>query len=314
MSRADADVLAQQGLTLLEATQFAQAEACFLRACEVFPSHDIAWKGLGNARYQLGRYLEAARAFDQAIGLRPNSATALWGGALAHAESGNREIARNYLLQTLALQPSWAVMLAQTPKLATLLTLSMVAKVAFREQFGGFATKLYECGGAHAFKIEVGGVQGAPVEGETTFFTMGMCDHPWPDPRQPRIELITTAPVGAAPDAYGIVLANATAYCMAHNYFPYWGTVIPEVANGVDVRNAPFASTFRHGYIMQARDWRLPVPLDKGPPAIMVYQLVLVSTAEAEFIERNGEKVFAALVESHQPVFANPRRAQMVQG
>jgi hypothetical protein len=44
-------------------------------------------------------------AFDRAIGLRPESATALWGGAVAHAEIGNKVVAQNYLRRWVTLHP-----------------------------------------------------------------------------------------------------------------------------------------------------------------------------------------------------------------
>ena len=69
-------------------------------------------------------YLGKSDAFDQAIGLRPDSATALWGGALAHAEIGNKVIARDYLRRTIALQPSWADMALNVPALASFLQVS----------------------------------------------------------------------------------------------------------------------------------------------------------------------------------------------
>ena len=82
MSQAAADQLAAEGHALFEEQRYAEAAARFERAATIFPSHHPAWKGLGHALLCLGRTHEAARAFDRAIGLRPDSATALWGGAL----------------------------------------------------------------------------------------------------------------------------------------------------------------------------------------------------------------------------------------
>ncbi len=81
-------------------------------------------------------------AFDQAIGLRPDSATALWGGALAHSEIGNKVIAQNYLRRTLVLQPTWFAMALTVPQLVPLLQISTRAadllKVA---AFGPFSRR-----------------------------------------------------------------------------------------------------------------------------------------------------------------------------
>src|SRR5690242_13850247 len=104
MSQAAADQLVSEGNDLFRAEQFAEAVTRFERAVNVFPHHALGWRGLGHALLCLGKPHEAARAFDQAIGLAPASATALWGGALAHAEVGNKVIAKDYLKRTLALQ------------------------------------------------------------------------------------------------------------------------------------------------------------------------------------------------------------------
>src|SRR6266478_2696432 len=110
MSQAAADALVSEGHELFRVEQFGEAAQRFQRAVAVFPQHAIGWKGLGHALLCMGKPHEAARAFDQAIGLRPDSATALWGGALAHAEVGNKVVAQNYLRRTLALQPTWIAM------------------------------------------------------------------------------------------------------------------------------------------------------------------------------------------------------------
>src|SRR4051812_22793571 len=110
MSVVAADAFVAEGHELFRAERFDDAAACYKRAVAVFPQHSPGWKGLGHALLCMGRIHEAAAAFDQAIGLAQNSATALWGGALAHAEIGNKVIAKNYLARTLALQPSWVAM------------------------------------------------------------------------------------------------------------------------------------------------------------------------------------------------------------
>src|SRR5580704_2386112 len=94
MSQAAADALVSEGHALFRAERFAEAVARFERAVAVFPQHAIGWKGLGHALLCMGQPHDAARAFDRAIGLAPSSATALWGGALAHADVGNRSSRR----------------------------------------------------------------------------------------------------------------------------------------------------------------------------------------------------------------------------
>src|SRR5262249_58938248 len=106
---------------LLRAEKFADAAQRYERATVAFPQHPLAWKGLGHAHLCMGQPHEAARAFDRAIGLKPDSATALWGGAVAHAEVGNKVVAQNYLRRTLALQPSWIEMPRSVAQLLPLL-------------------------------------------------------------------------------------------------------------------------------------------------------------------------------------------------
>src|SRR5215831_13235569 len=121
MSQAAADALVVEGNELFRVERFTEAAEKFERAVVVFPQHPLGWKGLGHALLCLGKPHQAARAFDRAIGLRPESATALWGGALAHAEIGNKVVAQNYLRRTLALQPSWVSMAQDVAQLQPLL-------------------------------------------------------------------------------------------------------------------------------------------------------------------------------------------------
>ena len=107
MSQAAADALVAEANELFRTEQFPAAASRFERAAQVFPDHPLAWKGLGHSLLCMGRAHDAAHAFDRAIGLRPQSATALWGGAVAHAEVGNKVVAQSYLRRTLALQPTW---------------------------------------------------------------------------------------------------------------------------------------------------------------------------------------------------------------
>ena len=77
MSQAAADALVSEGDELFRSERFGEAAARFERAVNVFPHHALGWKGLGQSLLLLGKPHEAAAAFDQAIGLSPESATAL---------------------------------------------------------------------------------------------------------------------------------------------------------------------------------------------------------------------------------------------
>src|SRR4029079_7592266 len=128
---------------LLRSDSFAQAAERFERASQLYPPHAIAWKGLGHALLCLGRPHDAARAFDRAVGIRPDSATALWGGAVAHAEIGNKVVAQNYLRRTLALQPSWIEMAKTVANLVPLLQVSTRVGDALRDMLGTYSTRTY---------------------------------------------------------------------------------------------------------------------------------------------------------------------------
>src|SRR5262245_43598851 len=139
MSQAAADALVAEASELFRSEQFGDAAVRFERAVTVFPQHALGWKGLGHALLCMGKPHEAARAFDRAIGLRPESATALWGGALAHAEIGNKVVAQNYLRRTLALQPTWIELARTVAQLAPFLQVSTRAADALRTALGNYS-------------------------------------------------------------------------------------------------------------------------------------------------------------------------------
>src|SRR4249920_881315 len=143
MSQASSDSFFACRNALLRVENYSDAAGRFERAAQIFPPHALAWKGLGHALLCMGRPQEAARAFDQAIGLRPDSATALWGGAVAHGETGNKLVARDYLRRTLALQPTWAEMALGVPSLAGFLHASTRAADRLCELFGDFSRQRY---------------------------------------------------------------------------------------------------------------------------------------------------------------------------
>src|SRR5512146_3036737 len=169
MSQAAADALVDEGHSLFRAERFGEAAAKYERAVAVFPPHALGWKGLGHALLCLGKPHEAARAFDQAIGLKPQSATALWGGALAHAEIGNKVVAQNYLRRTLALQPTWVTMAQGVAQLAPFLMISARAAELIRKAIGQYSGKSYRHSGDNLQGVEVGRLAGSPVWNQWTF-------------------------------------------------------------------------------------------------------------------------------------------------
>jgi hypothetical protein len=248
----------------------------------VFPHHALGWRGLGHSLLCLGKAHEAARAFDQAIGLRPESATALWGGALAHAEIGNKVIAKDYLRRSIALQPSWVSMAAGTPSLATLLAISARAADRLHEVFGAFSTRRYEHANDASRAVEVGRLENTPETGVYTFITVGMSNFDWTEPGRPHVELIMASTLDS--ESCAQILANLAFHLGDTKFFPEPGTM---VRDGVAAIGAGDLSVrLPHVYVQSPIAWKIELPIDLGPPAITLAQVFPIS--EAEYLEWRG--------------------------
>src|SRR5258708_29846527 len=227
MSQAAAAALVTEGHELFRVEQCGEAAQRFERAGAVFPQHAIGWKGLGHALLCMGKPHEAARAFDQAIGLRPDSATALWGGALAHAEIGNKVVAQNYLRRTLALQPTWIAMAQGVPQVAPFLQMSTRAADLLRKAFGAFSGRTYRHAMDASRAIEVGRVANSPVFGQWTFFTVGVSNKAWLQEQRPRVELVLASTIDT--ELCGQILANLGFHLTTTEFFPEPGTMVRDV-------------------------------------------------------------------------------------
>ena len=276
MSLAAADALVAQANELFRAEQFTDAAEKFERAVQVFPQHPQGWKGLGHALLCLGRVHEAARAFDRAIGLRPDSATALWGGAVAHAELGNKVVAQNYLRRTLALQPTWIEMARSVSHLAPFLQVSTRAADAMRAVLGTFSTRTYHRANDESLAIEIGRFLNQPKLGYWTYATIGLTNTKWPEIGRPRIELLLASTVDA--EVCGQILANLAFHLADTGFFPEPGVMVRDVIGALGAGD--LSERLPHVYIMVPRPWRLTLPLDVGPPPLTLAQAVPVSEAE----------------------------------
>jgi Flp pilus assembly protein TadD len=276
MSRAAADALAEQANELLREEKFFDAAGKFERAVQLFPLHPLAWKGLGHALLCLGRTHEAARAFDRAIGLRPDSATALWGGAVAHAELGNKVVAQNYLRRTLALQPSWIEMARSVAHLAPFLQVSTQAADALRAALGTFSTRTYRHASRESLALEVGRFVDKPTLGHWTYATIGLSNTQWPQIGRPRIELVLASTVDA--EVCSQIVANLAFHLSDTGFFPEPGVMVRDVVAALDADD--LSQRLPHVYITVPRPWKLSLPLDLGPPPITLAQVVAVSEAE----------------------------------
>lgn len=276
MSREAADAIVEEANVLFRAEKYADAIARYERAAQIFPPHAIAWKGLGHALLCIGRAHEAARAFDQAIGLRPDSATALWGGAVAHAEIGNKVVAQNYLRRTLVLQPTWIEMARGIPQLAQFLQVSSRAADVLHAAWGTFSTRTYRHAVEDARAVEVGRIANQPRVGTWTYVTIGLANKEWPDAARPRVELVMATLVDA--EVCGQILANLAFHLVETGFFPEHGVMIRDVVGALGA--GALSQRLPHVFIGVPRAWRLRLPIDDMPPAITLAQVIPVSEAE----------------------------------
>ena len=275
MSEQAADTLVREAEDLFAAANYLDAAARYEKAAQVFPPHAVAWKGLGHSLMCLGRASEAARAFDQAIGLRPASATALWGGAVAHAECGNKVIAQNYLRRALVQQPAWAEMARGIPQLAVFLQASTRASDALRGAFGTFSTRTYRHSGDDARAVDVGRIANQPSFGYWTYVTIGLSNRAWHDAERPRVELILSTLVDG--EICGQILANLAFHLADTGFFPEPGVMVRDVIGALGVDD--LSQRLPHVFIGIPRAWDLALPIDETVP-ITLAQAIPVSEAE----------------------------------
>ena len=278
MSQAAADHLVVEAQALFRDERFAEAAARFEKAAQLFPAHPHAWKGLGQTLLCLGKPHEATRAFDQAIGLAPTSATALWGGAVAHAEVGNKVVALSYLRRTLELQPTWIEMARGVPNLAAFLQQSTRTTEDLRAVFGPFSTRTYRHAGDDSRAVEVGRIIDQPAEGKWTFVTVGLSNHVWPAAERPRIELILASTIDT--EICGQILANLAFHLADSGFYPEPGVVVRDVIGSLGADD--LSVRLPHVYIAVPRLWSFSLPLDIGPPPVTLAQVVPISELEYE--------------------------------
>ncbi len=286
MSQAAADELVIEGDALFKTEQFGEAAARFERAVNVFPHHALGWKGLGQSLLLMGKPHEATRAFDQAIGLSPGSATALWAGALAHAEVGNKVIARDYLRRALDLQPSWVSMALTTPQFSSFMQISARAGDKLHAAFGSFSTRRYHHAAEEA--IEVGRLPNMPDVGRFTFLTVGLSNSEWNEAERPRVELVMASTVDT--EVCAQILANLAFHLSDNRFFPEPGTMVRDVLAAIDAGD--LSGRLPHIYVQSPKLWGVELPLDVGPPAITLAQVFPISDAEYQQWRNVGSQAF----------------------
>jgi len=276
MSQAAADELVTEAHELFRAERFTEAAMKYERAAQIFPQHGLAWKGLGHALLCLGKPHEAARAFDRAVGIRPDSATALWGGAVAHAEIGNKVVAQNYLRRTLALQPSWVEMAKTVANLVPLLQVSTRVGDVLRETLGTYSTRTYRHAGDETRSLEVARIIDQPRFGQWTYATIGLSNKEWPQQGRPRVELLLATSVDA--EVCGQILANLGFHLAETGFFPEPGVMVRDVVGAL--RAGDLSQRLPHVFIAVPRAWPVELPIYLGPPPVTLAQVIPVSEAE----------------------------------
>lgn len=305
MSQAAADQLVSEGNDLFRAEQFAEAAGRFERAVNVFPHHALGWRGLGHALLCLGKPHEAARAFDQAIGLAPTSATALWGGALAHAEVGNKVIAKDYLKRTLALQPTWLTMALGVPALASFLQVSSRASETLHRIFGPFSCKRFQHALDDTRAMEVGRLANVPMKDRFTFVSVGLSNAEWAEPERPRVELVMTSTLDH--EACPQILANLAFHLAETKFFPEPGTMVRDTVAAL--RAGELSDRLPHVYIQSPRYLGIELPIDEGPPAITLAQVVPISEPEYQLWREVGPRGFEQSLAERRVDVSDLRRA-----
>jgi len=197
---------------------------------------------------------------------------------VAHAEIGNKVVAQSYLKRALALQPSWLEMALGVPQLAPYLVLSTRAAELLHAAFGAFATRTYRHAANDAIALEVGRIPNEPATGQTTYVSIGLSNHAWAEPERPHVELVLATLADS--EICGVIVANLAFHLADTNYFPSPSVMVRDVVGAI----APgeLGARLPHVYIAVPRAWHLALPLDAGPPAITLAQVVPVSEAEYE--------------------------------
>ena len=304
MSLAAADRLTEEGNGYFQQGDFATAADRYQHATALFPSHHLAWKGLGHALLCLARPTDAARAFDRAIGLKADSATALWGGALAHADLGHKPIAQNYLRRCLTLQPTWTELARSVPALAQFLQVSTYAAELLRVALGVPSVRTFRHAAEPARTIDVARYADAPEAGLVTYGSLGLANVEWPDGR-PRIEVLLACRVDSA--AMPQLVANTAFHLIDHQFYPTPGSVLRDQV-GV-LRLGELSTRFPHLFFTVPRRWGLRLPLDEGPPAVTITSAVPISDAEYRYWKDGGDDLGVRLA-AIDP--AEPDRAECV--
>jgi tetratricopeptide repeat protein/suppressor of fused protein SUFU len=293
--------LVERGLALLAQGDHGLAGAHFERAAAIAPGSADAWEGLGRVFLAMGRPHEAVRAFDRAVGASPDRATALWGGALVHAELNHGPIAQHYLRRALQLRPDWAEHARSDPHLSRFMLPAALLPDAYGQVFGVFSRRTYHHALDPALSVDVVRAANVPRWGCFTYCSLGLANADWvASGNRTRVE-IGMLSIGEQ-EGFQEVLANTCFHVMEQRFYPAPGTMLRDVIGVLDLGEA--GRRLPHVYFAAPAAWGLKETI-VAVPAIALVHAVPVSEAEYWYWREHGQPGFEALMERSERDFAD---------
>src|SRR5690606_8233833 len=105
---------------------------------------------------------------------------------------------------------------------------------------------------------------------------------------RPRVELVLASTVEM--DLCAQILANLTFHLAETRFFPEPGTIVRDVVAALG--SGELSRRLPHIYVQPPRAWRLELPLDEGPPAVTLAQVVPISEHEYQTWKSLGAERF----------------------
>jgi hypothetical protein len=103
------------------------------------------------------------------------------------------------------------------------------------------------------------------------------------------------------------ILANLAFHLEETRFFPEPGTVVRDVAAALDA--GELSQRLPHVYVQSPRAWGLELPIDEGPPAITLAQVVPISEDEYQAWKGLGAQRFEQSLLDRKIDIADLRRS-----
>ena len=161
------------------------------------------------------------------------------------------------------------------PSLVLFLQVSTRAADLLSTALGAYSARTYRHALDDARTIEVARIGASPKIGQWTFVTIGLSNATW-DGVRPRVELLMATTVDD--EVCGQILANLAFHLGDTAFYPEPGTMVRDVVAALGVSG--LSTRLPHVYVAKPRAWGVHLPLDIGPPAITLAQVIPVSEPE----------------------------------